>query len=173
MDFFEAIEKRYSFRGEYKAQAVSEKDMRKILDAGIRAPSGCNGQTTSFIAVTDKNLLKKIAGVIDKPCVKTAPLIIAVLTEKVEVFEGRSFEIEDYGAAVENILLAATALGYASLWLDGYTGSGNNSRLLAEILGVPSRFTVRTILPVGVPAEEGKQRERKAFEERVYLERYK
>ena len=108
MDFFEAIEKRYSFRGEYKAQAVSEKDMRKILDAGIRAPSGCNGQTTSFIAVTDKDLLKKIAGVIDKPCVKTAPLIIAVLTEKVEVFEGTSFEIEDYGAAVENILLAAT-----------------------------------------------------------------
>lgn len=60
MDFFEAIEKRYSFRGEYKAQAVSEKDMRKILDAGIRAPSGRNGQTTSFIAVTDKDLLKKL-----------------------------------------------------------------------------------------------------------------
>ncbi|MGI5174333.1 nitroreductase family protein [Treponema sp. OMZ 840] len=173
MDFFEAIEKRYSFRGEYTDKTVSKQDMRKILDAGIRAPSGRNGQTTSFIAVTDKDLLKKIAGVIDKPCVKTAPLIIAVLTEKVEVFEGRSFEIEDYGAAVENILLAATALGYASLWLDGYTGSGNNSRRLAEILDVPSHLTVRTILPVGVPAEEGKQRERKAFEERVYLEKYR
>lgn len=74
---------------------------------------------------------------------------------------------------MENILLAATALGYASLWLDGYTGSGNNSRLLAEILNVPSHLTVRTILPVGVPAEEGKQRERKAFEERVYLEKYR
>ena len=173
MDFFEAVEKRYSFRGEYKNTAVSEADMRKIIDAGIRAPSGRNAQSTSFIAVTDKATLKKIAAVIDKPCVKTAPLIIAVITEKIEVFEGRAFEIEDYGAAVENMLLAATALGYASLWLDGYTRMGTNSRLLAEILEVPPRFTVRTVLPVGIPAEEGTQRERKSFEERVYFEKYR
>lgn len=172
MDFFEAVEKRFSFRGTYADKSVPEKDIRKILDAGIRAPSGCNGQTSSFIVVTDKKTLEKIAAVIDKPCVHTAPVIIAVLTEKVEVIPGRSFEIEDYGACVENILLAATALGYASLWLDGYTQSGTNSARLAEILGVPSNLTVRTILPVGIPSEQGTQRERKSFNERVRYEHY-
>lgn len=128
MDFFEAVEKRFSFRGTYADKSVSEKDIRRILDAGIRAPSGCNGQTSSFIVVTDKKTLEKIAAVIDKPCVHTAPVIIAVLTEKVEVIPGRSFEIEDYGACVENILLAATALGYASLWLDGLYAKWNEFR---------------------------------------------
>ena len=38
MDFFEAVEKRFSFRGTYADKSVSEKDIRRILDAGIRAP---------------------------------------------------------------------------------------------------------------------------------------
>ena len=172
MDFFEAIKKRYSYRGPFTDKTVSEEIMNKILDAGIRAPSGCNAQTTSFIAVTDKTLLNEIASVIDKPVVKTAPLIIAVVTEKKTVFDDVSFEIEDYAAAVENMLLAATALGCASLWLDGYTRRGTNSTQLAKLLRVPAHLTVRTILPIGYPAEQGKQNERFPFAQRVHLNFY-
>jgi len=38
-----------------------------------------------------------------------------------QVNEGSFYEIEGYVAAVQNILLAVTALGYASLLMDGET----------------------------------------------------
>ena len=48
MDLFTAIEKRHSYRGEFEKTKVPKEHLRKIIDAGIAAPSGCNAQTTSF-----------------------------------------------------------------------------------------------------------------------------
>ena len=39
----------------------------------MAAPSGCNKQTTSFIAVDDPDVLKKINEVIEPPVCETAP----------------------------------------------------------------------------------------------------
>ena len=46
MELFEAIEKRHSYRGGFRNEAVSKEDLRKIAAAGLAAPSGCNAQTT-------------------------------------------------------------------------------------------------------------------------------
>ena len=51
--FLELIHSRHSFRGEYQAVPVKREDLIKIMQAGIDAPSGCNKQTTSFIAIDD------------------------------------------------------------------------------------------------------------------------
>ena len=114
MDFFKAIESRHSYRAAYTDANIPEADLVKILDAGIRAPSGCNAQTTSFILVTNPELRSQITNILNSENIKTAPALIIVTTEKVTFNFGLDFELEDYGAAVENILLAATALGYAS-----------------------------------------------------------
>jgi len=42
MELFEAIKERYSYRGPFKSQPVPEKDLRKIVQAGLDAPSGKN-----------------------------------------------------------------------------------------------------------------------------------
>ena len=167
MDFFTVITERHSFRGQFKDTPVPEPDLTKILDAGLRAPSGCNAQTTSFVVVTNKELRGKIAELFNSECITTAPAIIVAYTKKVKFDFGLDFELEDYGAAVENILLAATALGYASLWVDGSTRLDGKDAALAELLDIPSGYTIRTILPVGIPKEPGKQAARKPFEERV------
>ena len=167
MDFFKAIESRHSYRGAYVDTDIPESDLIKILDAGIRAPSGCNAQTTSFVLVTNPELRAKISEVLVSKAVRTAPALIIVATEKVKFDFGLDFELEDYGAAVENILLAATALGYASCWFDGMTRLNGVCDAIAKILDVPPEKQVRCVLPVGVPLEQGTQAGRKPFVDRV------
>ena len=53
MDILDVIKNRTSYRGKYKSTPVPKDDLIKILEAGAAAPSGCNKQTTSFIAVDD------------------------------------------------------------------------------------------------------------------------
>ena len=172
MDFFKVIEQRHSYRGAFEDTKVPEGDLIKILDAGIRAPSGCNAQTTSFIVVTNPELIGEIAKLFDnREVLATAPAIIAAFTKKVTFDFGLDFELEDYGAAIENILLAATALGYASLWLDGGTRLGGTDTALAKLLDIPKDMQVRTVMPVGVPKKAGKQAPRKSFDERVQWKR--
>ena len=51
MELFEALQKRYSYRGRYLQTPVPRDHLLRILEAGLEAPSGCNKQTTSLIAV--------------------------------------------------------------------------------------------------------------------------
>ena len=72
--FLELIHSRHSFRGEYQAVPVKREDLIKIMQAGIDAPSGCNKQTTSFIAIDDPHILKQLLNVIDPPIGQVHPL---------------------------------------------------------------------------------------------------
>ena len=167
MDFFEVIRQRYSHRTAYTNAPVSKEDLIKILDAGLRAPSGCNAQTTSFVVVTNVGLRKQIAELLPAEAILTAPALIIGVTEKVTFDFGLDFEVEDYSAAVENILLAATAMGYASCWYDGGTRLQGRDAAIAKLLDVPEGKHVRTIIPIGVPEVVGTQAKRKSFNERV------
>jgi len=167
MDFFKAIEDRHSYRGEFEEGTIPEADLVKIVDAGMRAPSGCNEQTTSFVIVTNPSLRAEIAKLINSDAVRTAPAVIVACTRRVTFNFGLDFELEDYGAAVSNILLAATALGYASVWLDGQSRLSGMHLDLARLLDIPAGQIARTILPVGVPVKPGRQPARKPFDERV------
>ena len=167
MDFFEAVTKRYSHRSAYEPTVVPDEDLAKIVDAGLRAPSGCNEQTTSFIVITNSEMRAEIAKIFNSEAVSTAPAIIVAHTKKVTFNFDLDFELEDYGAAIENILLAATAMGYASLWLDGGTRLNGTDTALAKLLNLPEGQQVRTIMPIGIPKTYGKQAPRKPAEERV------
>jgi nitroreductase len=84
-----------------------------------------------------------------------------------------SFELKDYGAAAENVLLAAAALGYASLWTDGETTMiPERQAKLAALLGIPEDRSVRAVLPVGIAKTPGHQPPRKPFDELVKFEKY-
>ena len=53
MNAIRAIHARTSYRGKYLDKPVSREDLRAVMEAGLAAPSGCNKQTTSLIAVDD------------------------------------------------------------------------------------------------------------------------
>ncbi len=176
MNYFEAVEKRASYRHEFKDQDIPENDIIKIVDAGLRAPSGYNMQTTSFVIVRDKELRNRIAEVIPTPATKTAPVMIVALSEKKKTqMEGAApfiFDVEDYAAAVENILLGITALGYAGVWMDGATRRDEKHLAISKIINAPEGRSVRCVIPFGVPVQDVAQKEKAPFEDRVVWEKF-
>jgi nitroreductase len=83
-----------------------------------------------------------------------------------------SFAVEDCSAAVENILLAITTLGYATVWIDGWLRGEGRAETVGALLGVPQDKVIRILLPIGVPAEKRSPAEKKPFAERAWFNRY-
>jgi nitroreductase len=140
------------------------------MEAGLAAPSGCNKQTTSLIAVDDAERLAELRKVITPQAAETAPAMICVLTQKIIAYRDRCFNVQDYSAAIQNMLLVAVELGYQSCWYEGHiTDTDAIGRKMADILGVPDDYELVCFLPIGVAAETVTQPERKPFAERAWF----
>jgi nitroreductase len=161
MDALEAIRKRRSVR-KYTGDPIPREDLEKIVDAGRLAATGSNQQPWDFVVVTDREMidqLKVAAGWMDK-----AGAIVAVVMDP-----SSRWWVEDGAAAVENMLIASTALGYGSCWLEGNTLPREEE--FKKLLGIPEKKRLLTLVPIGVPAE-WPTREKKALEEVLHWERY-
>ncbi len=170
MNILDIINSRHSYRGKYKPVPVPREELRKIMEAGLAAPSGCNKQTVSLITIDDREVLAKLLGVIDPPVAGTAPAAICVLTQRINAYRDKCFAVQDYSAAIENMLLMITALGYESCWYEGHiTDDDRICDKMAEILGVPDSYELVCLLPVGVAEEEVKSPKKRAFEERAWF----
>ena len=64
MNTLDAIFYRTSYRGKYKNTPVPREDLKRIMEAGLAAPSGCNKQTASLLAVDNPETLKRLHEVI-------------------------------------------------------------------------------------------------------------
>lgn len=176
MDIFEAIEKRHSYRDSFLDKEISRDDLIKIVNAGISAPSGKNAQTTEFVIIDEPSLVKEIAAMHDvNKAFQQAKAFIACIINKqpIPVYEGLAFEVEDCSAAAENMLLAITAMGYASVWIDGWIRREDRNEKIGKIIGLSHDKVIRIILPLGVPANEIKYPPKKNFEERAWFNSYK
>lgn len=170
MNVIEAISNRHSYRGKFNQTAVPREDLVTIMQAGLDAPSGCNTQTTSLIAVDDPEVLKKLRTVINPPVAETAPAIICVLTQRINAYRDRCFAVQDYSASIENMLLAIVELGYQSCWYEGHiTDVDRIGYQMAQILGVPDDYDLVCFLPVGIAESEVMGPKKKAFEERAWF----
>ena len=175
MELFETIARRHSYRGPMQDKPVPREDLAKIVQAGIQAPSGYNAQTTEFVIVDDPSLLDEIAAIDPGNAVLREARAIIACTAPAEPDPGTGqlfFGIEDCAAAVENMLLAITAMGYASVWLDGWLRLRGRAAMVGEILDVPAERVVRVLLPLGVPARREEQHPKKPFDERAWFNRY-
>ena len=166
----ELILRRRSYRGRFLPDPVPREDLKAILEAGLAAPSGCNKQTVSLIAVDDPALLEKLRAVIRPPVAETAPAMICVLTQRICAYRDRCFAVQDYAAAIENMLLAAAALGYQSCWYEGHiTDTDRIGAQMANILEVPDGYELVCMLPVGIAAGEPGIPKKKPFSERAWF----
>ena len=139
----DTIFSRSSYRGPFQDTPVPREDLVTILKAGIAAPSGCNRQTACILVFT-----REIAGV-----------------------DGHCYHVQDYGAAMENMLLAIKSMGYETCWYEGNVRGC--AKEMADFLEVPEEYRLVCLLPVGVPAQElPPRKEKKAFEERAWFNRF-
>ncbi len=174
MDFFELAAKRGSYRGMYESTPVPREDLMQIMQVGADAPSGCNSQLTEFIAVDDKEKLSKIYSLLESSTAfVTAPAVICVLTRAIPVYRDKCFNVQDYSASIQNMLLAITSMGYESCWVEGHiTDDDKIGRKIADMLNVPQEYELVCLLPIGTPKQPLRRPIKKAIEERVSFNSY-
>ena len=173
MDVLQAISNRYSHKEEFLPDVVPIEDLNRIAQAGLDAPSGANRQTVRLVILPNRQALDPVCEVHPTAGLKTAPAAIAVLTDRTITPPNiMNFEKEDYSAAVENMLLAATGLGYVSLWLDSPYFCVVKEKNAKDALGAPDHFRLWAVLPIGKPKGPGSRREKLPFADRVSYGRF-
>ncbi|KUO53339.1 MAG: hypothetical protein APF76_08835 [Desulfitibacter sp. BRH_c19] len=70
--------------------------------------------------------------------------------------------IQSIAGAIQNILLAATSMGYGGCWM---TAPNVAAREIEKVLGVVGEWKLAAVIPVGVPLEVPQARPRKPLNE--------
>jgi nitroreductase len=173
MDVLEAIRKRRSVRA-FKTDPIPSDALDAIIESALWAPSAGNLQARDFIIVKDrqvKGLLSQAA--LGQSFIEEAPVNIIVCANQERSARRygergrRLYCIQDASAAIQNILLAAHALGIGSCWV----GAFDEGRV-ARVLGLPEYLVPVAIIPIGYPAESPSAPRRMMRRECVHYERY-
>jgi nitroreductase len=189
MDVFEAIKNRRSIR-HYKTDPVDDKTVQAVLEAAHWAPSWGNIQCWRFIVIRDPKIKSEVADTLSRikvdnewvenaasKSIKQAPVLVALCAEKGQAGcspdgtpvtdKGDYWFMFDIALAMENLTLAAHALGLGTVIVGGF-----DAKKVAQILGVPAGYTVVTMTPLGVPDRKGQVSPRKQLSEVLYKDRF-
>ncbi|UCE29339.1 MAG: nitroreductase family protein [Candidatus Bathyarchaeota archaeon] len=157
MSLLDLILTRRSIR-RYENKDIPEEVLRQILETGRQAPSAANRQPIHFIVVTDRDILKNLCDNLINRFVKYAPVAIVGCADIKSLLTGR-WAVVDATIAMENMVIAAWILGIGSCWI----GACNEEKV-KELLKIPDKWKFVALLTLGYPAEQPKQRKKKAFE---------
>lgn len=151
MDTLQALLTRRSVR-QFTSQPIAQDQVDTILRAAMHAPSACNQQPWHFIVVDARERLDAIAGVHPyAQMLKQAPLAVIVCADvTLETCPG-NWAI-DCSAAMENLLLAAHALGLGAVWV-GIHPVEQRVRDFRQLMGLPSFVMPLCLAAVGYPSE--------------------
>lgn len=195
-----AIKTRRSIR-RYKTDPISDDKVKMVLEAAHWAPSAANLQPWEFIIIKDQVTREKIQELVEENRIITintkedpwktrfskystewiseAPVHIVVCANPAmtapHVFGRETYKYAT-GAAIQNLMLAAHALGLGTCWLSMF-----NKRKLKTLLKIPKKIDVIAVITIGYPLEipeipDTVRRHggapRKNLEEIIYHEKY-
>ncbi len=189
MDLFEAIEQRHSVRA-FKPDPVPREMIERLIAAAAAAPSAMNEQPWRFYVTTGETRtrvgeimargtthLEEFIDVIGPEHhakavewyseLGHAPVVIVCTMPRVDDEFWRLNKHLSIGAAIENILLAATALGLGAC---NITFSFYVRDELFEALGVPEDRTMVAIIAVGYAEDEQPAPPSREADVAVYLD---
>ena len=188
MEFKELVKARRSCRA-FDSSDIPDDQIAAVLEAGQWAPSPLNMLPWEYIIVKDKRVQAQIIeaaeeakqAVIDSDgpgwvtkysmdYMKGAPVFIVVVFDPTKGGLGVFFNnphgaLQAVSACVQNMMLAAADQGLGTLWFTFF-----DPAKVGALLGVPEKFEVAGVIPIGKPAEEAKVPPRK--EPKVHQDRY-
>ncbi|WP_041274357.1 nitroreductase family protein [Desulforamulus reducens] len=124
-DVIAAIEQRCSVHS-FTGEPIPEATVGRLVEAALRAPSAGNLQPWKLVVVFKDEVKRDLAGACERESfIADAPVNIVVCLEKgksEQVYgpEGQVYQYQDIGAAIENMLLAATGYGYGTCWVAAF-----------------------------------------------------
>jgi nitroreductase len=164
MEVFEAILKRRSVR-DFEKKEIPKEKIEKLKEALIWAPSAGNLQARKFYFVFNEEIKKKLTkAALNQNFIAKAPLVVVGCCdlEKISWYgeRGRNlYTICDVSAAIENLLLMATAEGLGTCWVGAFDESE-----VSKILNLPKNERPIVIVPVGFPKKIPNPPEREPIE---------
>jgi nitroreductase len=185
MDALEAILTRHSVT-DIKPDPIPRNLIEKLLEAAVQAPNHYKVRPWRFVVLTGKSrnalgdimaeVLKKekpdlpdVALTKERSKPLRTPVLIAVGVDKPD--DPRVLEIENIcaaAAAVENLLVAANAMGLGAKWR---TGSAARQPEVKEFLGFDRDQVLVSFVYLGYPDHAMTFMERPSFEDRtVWME---
>ncbi len=149
----------------YEPMPIPEDDLRTILEATRQAPSAANRQPVHFVVVRDPEQKRKLAAAANQQLwIAQADAIVVGAAFPAQ--RPRWYAV-DLAIALQNLVLAATALGYGTCWIGAF-----GEEAVREVVGLPAEAKVVALTPLGRPAERPAGRPRKAPEQLFSFDRY-
>ena len=193
-EIFAVIRRQRACR-DFSDRPVVDDDIARVLEAATYAPSAENGQPWVFVVVRDDATLTQIhdltlrawqggarAGAalrleeslladVDRGIAgggyRTAPVLVVVAADTERGFP--STVGSSIFPAIQNLLLAATALGLGSALTTITTAFADELR---ELLGLPAHIAPQAVVPLGHPARPPGLSRREPFEEHTHRDRF-
>lgn len=163
---FDTLYERRSIRSFVADKKVEDEKIIKLLKAAMAAPSACNIQPWEFVVVTEESMVKEIKDSIEKYGNYNAPLMIVVCGNPKFIPWENDTGIADCCAAIENMLIAATAMDLGSVWI-----GGSNPDSVRKILNIPEEVYPIGIAYFGYPAVKPEPRTQ-YVEDVVFWQKY-
>ena len=154
MELLEIMRKRRSVR-KYTGEMIPEKDLEKVLQAGLLSPSGRSLRPWAVILVRGKETLRALAA-----CSAGAGDVEAQRRGEQEIADAEKQDVwtEDCSIAMSYMHLTASALGLGSCWIQGRLREAadgkSTEQYLRDLLGFPAHCRLEAILSLGVPQEQ-------------------
>ncbi len=149
MDTLTAIMTRRSIR-EYTEEPVSRNEVNELLAAAMAAPSAGNSQCWQFVVIDDETLKRKIPEINPYAVmIKKAPVGVLVCGD-LRLEKAPGFWVQDCSAAIQNMLLAAHALGLGAVWT-GIHPVEERVRRFRELLKLPDHIMPLGLVVIGRP----------------------
>ena len=140
MDVYECLRDRRTVRG-FKPTPVPETVVEKILKAARWAPSSRNQQPWHLIVIRDRETLAKIGRIVGSGTfIGAAPIAIAVIMENADS------PALDAGRALQQMEIMAWSEGLGTCFV---TLTEDEGEEITELLGIPSRMDLITVMPFG------------------------
>lgn len=187
MDLFNVLKERRSCRN-FLPEPIAETTIERLLEAATWAPSPLNSQPWEFIVITNTEVKEKIfsegercrkwaleksgwkwLGTYSIDFLKSVPVMIAVIGDPkksgVDMFseEGPMGYQAACAAAIQNMHLAAHAMGLSSLWFTLF-----DKKALREILGIVPEKMPLALICIGKPESLPTPTPRKDIKEKTH-----
>lgn len=152
METMECLLTRRSIR-KYVKKEIPGGTMKKILKAGMYAPSARNYQPWYFIVLNQQEILDKVT--LFHPYSSMLPKASAgiVVCGDLNIEPTEAYINQDCSAATQNILLAAHDLGLGTVWLGLYPRE-KRMQGMKDLLKLPHYILPVSLIAIGYPGEE-------------------
>jgi len=132
----------------YEKKEVPEEVLKKILEAGRQAPSAGNSQPWHFIVVTDEEIKERLSHGRWNSFIKDSAFAIVGCGYVGDLY-GLKWSTIDTTIALQNMVIAAWALGIGSCWIGDFEEGE-----VKKIFDIPGDWKVIALISFGYPDEQ-------------------